>query len=223
MTKAGVILFAFVLLVMPMLSFSAAYAQTETIFATRPGTVGSYALSSETVISPELYRPYFAEPAWVASEKPVTVRVLDGGNFYVRVFGPGGTTDTGWLLVTGSFTFLPTTNGNWFVDLGRTGEFFRVIFTSVSTIPPQNLVAYLKVDVERVAGWGLTASQADELLTNLDVVQKQLERNNRLAATNALDSFIKHVEDDIAAGPLPWAKGQAWINAANFVKQQISN
>jgi hypothetical protein len=203
-----------------LLSFSTASAQDQKVFSTRSGESGSYELSSAVVISPDLWRDYFARPAWVASETPVTVRVLDAGDFYVRVIGPN-LYDTSWFLVTGSYTFTPSVPGDWTVDFGRQGlGFFREDFVSVSTVPIQNVVIRLEDDVN----WAVSANllppeDRDTLIEKLQTAEHRFGQGKLAAAVGALQSFIAQVERYVEAGTIKWALGQLWINAANYVMQ----
>lgn len=111
------------------------------------------------------------------------------------------------LPLTDSFIILRTGSGTTFVHFA---------------LSPQEGIQALIDDIEELSAAGtLTAGQADWLIRKLEAAIASIDRGNTPPACNHLGAFIRKVEDHIDRGILSPAEGQALIDAARRIQDQI--
>ena len=111
------------------------------------------------------------------------------------------------LPMTDSFVILRTSSGTTFVHFA---------------LPPQERIQTLIGEIEELSAAGtLTAGQADWLIRKLESAIASIDRGNTRPACSDLRAFVRRVEDHIDAGILSPAEGQALIDAARSIQDQI--
>ncbi|HXG64790.1 MAG TPA: right-handed parallel beta-helix repeat-containing protein [Blastocatellia bacterium] len=107
-------------------------------------------------------------------------------------------------------------------DPGRnTSEFSNAVAVTVQT--PQQATQLLIAQVNDLVAQGtLKQGEGNALTAKLEAALKQVGRGNFHTAANQLRAFIHQVEAFVKAGKLSPAQGEALINAANAIIEQIT-
>ncbi len=112
------------------------------ILAEKNGTSGVYII---TTSQPPTFIEYRDPEVPVGTD--VTIRVLDGGQFDLRIYGKDGPgSDTGFFIVEGTYSFRALAEGKVIMDHGRTGEYFRTELVATS-VPAINYTITATADV----------------------------------------------------------------------------
>ena len=98
------------------------------VIAEKQGALGNYIVTAD---QPPTFPP-MQDPR-IPVNTIVNVSVLDGGQFFLRIYGKDGPgSDTGFFAVQETFSFSAYVPGTVAMDFGRTGEFHR---TTVFVMP----------------------------------------------------------------------------------------
>lgn len=98
------------------------------ILAEKQGALGNYIVTAD---QPPTFPP--TQDPRIPVNTIVNVSVLDGGQFFLRIYGMDGPgSDTGFFTVQETFSFSAYVAGTVTMDFGRTGEFHR---TTVFVMP----------------------------------------------------------------------------------------
>jgi murein DD-endopeptidase MepM/ murein hydrolase activator NlpD len=149
----------------------------------------------------------------------------DGIVLWTNSLPQGSTFD----IITGTFLWMPDSSqsGNYTVvfyatDDGTpnlTGQ-IEVVITVGDVPTPAELADQL---VNSVVGLGFDKEIENSYLANLKKVNKFMEIGNVTAAINQIDAFIQKIEQDIVAGNISEIEGNGLIDAAKFLKSQLTD
>jgi len=117
-----------------------------------------------------------------------------------------------------------TTGNGWCFrcHYGKTGPRNGFVDPRVTPQTPQQQIQQITTKVQGLVTSGvLNQGQGNSLIAKLDAATKNLNKGNTNAAINELRAFINEVQGNIRAGKLTPAQGQALIDAANAIINQI--
>jgi len=198
---------------------SIAYGDPATVFAQRSGAPGTYTLSSEGVVSPELHRDFYGEEPWISAGAEITIVVADGGDFIVSISTPSNPGFTDLPPAYASLSLVVDETGPWGIMFGRVGVgFFKVDLAVVPTDPIGALVPFIQMDVvQTVQSHMLSREDARPLLGALELARLAFRAGGSGVERKSLTYFVSRTEEYVASGTIPWAKGQLWINAETYI------
>ena len=115
--------------------------------------------------------------------------------------------------------------GNVYVTGGSDGSGTNVDYATIKysqTTNPVTLIKNLIAEVENLVASGiLNQGQGNALIVKLEGALKKLEKGNIKAACNQLGAFVNQVNAFVNSGKLTPEQGQALIDAANAVIDQL--